>query len=175
MTDAKIVGITGKLGVGKTTAADFLIERGFVKVGFKDAIVKEITERFPNLLIEIAKHEPFDPTMRTKGPLLRALMQHYGTEVRRRDDEHYWIKAWKATAYSHIIRGKSVVCDDVRFLNEVEAIRELGGKIIRLTRPDVTTTGSHASEVEMDAIEPDLTIETPPGDLGALQKALADL
>jgi len=167
-----LIGLSGKAGVGKTTAADYLISKDFFKVGFKDALVAEITRNFPDLLREIEKVEPFDPSMRTKGPLLRALMQNYGTEVRRKDEASYWLDQWKARTELLLAEGKHVVCDDARFLNEVEAIRSLGGVIVRLTRPDVQNTGTHQSELEMYAIEPDFTIETQNGDLSALYTGL---
>ena len=42
-----------------------------------------------------------------------------------------------------------VVIDDVRFLNEVEMIRRLGGRVIRIDRPG-PNENTHASENELN-------------------------
>lgn len=174
----RIIAFTGKMGVGKSTACKFFTDQpDCEKLGFKDALLREVDERMGPVL-DIAStlyNIPREELFQKKPPLIRALLQNYGTEVRRRDDENYWAKQWKSKAYSELLRGNSVVVDDVRFLNEAEAVRELGGIIVRLTRPDITTTGSHQSELEMDAIVPDHVIETQPGDLAALKEALAAL
>lgn len=46
---------------------------------------------------------------------------------------------------------------DVRFLNEAQAIKDRGGKIIRIIRGE--SSDQHQSELEMEFIEPDFTIE----------------
>lgn len=55
-------------------------------------------------------------------------------------------------------QGRGVVIPDIRFPNELKAIQEAGGKVVRIHRPDTdgaaTTTGvaSHASETSLDAL-----------------------
>ena len=93
-----IIGLTGKKQNGKSTAAEHLSDKhNFVRINFKDALVAEIRERFPNLLeaiIEIMDRTDYDGMnpwtvdrlFKEKPPLMRALLQNYGTEVRRIDD-----------------------------------------------------------------------------------------
>ena len=45
-----------------------------------------------------------------------------------------------------------VVIDDVRFLNEVEMIHRLGGRVIRIDRPGPAES-THASETELDSFD----------------------
>jgi uridine kinase len=164
-----ILGFTGKAGSGKSTACAHLLfksDRPRVKVNFKDALVAEIKKNFAPLLDTIAGMEGMfrlmnngeykvDQLFVDKPPLMRKLLQCYGTEVRRGDDPDYWIKKWKSkVAYTK----EDVLVDDVRFLNEAEAVRDMGGVIIRIIRKDITDTGSHQSEQEMDQIQPDYTI-----------------
>ena len=85
-------------------------------------------------------------------------MQNYGTEVRRGDDPQYWVKQWQKKVSSLLEQGKSVCCDDVRFLNEADAVKLSGGKIVAIRRDDITNTGSHASETEQSNIEVDYTV-----------------
>lgn len=177
---SKIIGLIGFKQVGKSTADKYLEEKyGFVRHNMKDALVAEIKQNFPDLLKEITVEYNDTATgpMRTvddmftiKPPLMRALLQNYGTEVRRGDDDNYWTNQWFKTISLNCVTddGKSfykkVVTDDVRFKNEAKAVKVVGGILIRLTRPDITTGGSHASETEQLEIEADYTIECQPGD-----------
>lgn len=162
------IGFTGKMGSGKTTACDYLLsKRPFKKVSFKSALINEIRDNFPTLLEDLADHYAvtIDALFTLKPPMMRHLMQEYGTDVRRSDDPDYWVNRWKEG-----VEG-DVLTDDVRFLNEAQAVRDMGGIVIRLVRPS-TFAGTHKSEVEMDLIEPDVTIITEDGDLEGLYRQL---
>lgn len=159
-----IIGLCGYKGTGKSTAAEYLEnEYGFVRVNFKDGLVQEITERFPILLEELKKTytlSSIEDLFRIKPPLMRALMQEYGTDVRRKDDPDYWVNQW----VSSVIGGEdNIVTDDVRFLNELTALGDMSGVLIRITRPDVTTGGEHVSEREQEGFVEDFTITGVPG------------
>ncbi len=193
-----IIGFIGFQRVGKTTASNYLINKyGFVRHNMKDALVAEIKQNFPDLLVEIGNvtQEYIEPEKRVdvtdllfqlKPPLMRALLQNYGTEVRRRDRPDYWTRRWEEGVRSEkmtiaddtIVVGYAVpkdikvVTDDVRFKNEARVVKENGGILIRLTRPDITTGGSHASETEQLEIEADYTIECVPGDHEHLYREL---
>ena len=185
----QIIAFTGLKHTGKTTAADYLVSKyGFVKHGFKDALVEEIKERFPDLLREIQLQDSFGYTsFRTidelfihKPPLIRTLLQNYGTEVRRKEDPAYWVEKWWWSVMEEYrdnnlvkfrVRHNTVV-DDVRFINEAMAVEDCDGTIIRLTRPDLTTPDNHSSETEQSQIEVDYTIETEQGDFEGLYREL---
>lgn len=164
----KIIAFTGRMGSGKSTAADYLVEKhGFVKVNFKDALVKEMKERFGGTLKAIYEatgetwigdNEMYDWLFKVKPPIMRALMQNYGTEVRRGDHPLYWVKKWKKEAEAH----KNVVVDDCRFLNEAEAVLGMSGRIIRLDM-DGSSQSNHISETEMDSIPASINIKTEKG------------
>lgn len=181
-----ILGLTGYKGVGKTTASDYLIEKhGFIRHNFKDSLIAEIKQNFPDLLQEILKREyseghgivDIDDLFRVKPPLMRTLMQNYGTEVRRKDNTNYWTDKWKQRLrlLSVIEPGKHIVVDDCRFLNEAEAIKKMGGIIVRLTRPDIADGGTHVSETEQNAIAYDYTMECPQGQPEAIHAELDKL
>lgn len=172
-----ILGFTGKMRSGKSTACQIVREElgDVAHINMKDGLVKEIKDRFPHVLREIlliegeAVHDVNDLFVQ-KPPIMRALLQNYGTEVRRKDKEDYWVQIWKSSvSYS---KSEHVVTDDVRFLNEAEAVHAMGGKIIRIIRPDVQDTSTHQSEIEMDKIEADYTITVGPGELDKLKEEL---
>ena len=176
----KLLAFTGKMGSGKTTACDYLVSQGgYVKVNFKNALVEEMKERLSDTLEEMADAyslmgEMFDvdTLFQKKPPLMRALMQNYGTEVRRRDDPDYWTKQYRKRVEEAFAQGYNVVTDDCRFLNEAQTVKSLGGQIIKIERSDITHTGSHQSEMEMDSIVADTILHTKPGDLKGLYQQI---
>ena len=167
-----IVALTGKKQSGKSTAAKYLEEKyGFVRLNFKDALVKEIKERMPDLLQQIIKvldatqydgNAPWtvDSLFEIKPPIIRTLMQNYGTEVRRKDHEDYWVVKWLKEAQQY----ENVVVDDCRFLNEASAIRSMHGWILLIHRQDMESADTHQSETEMDQITVDRVVSLKTGE-----------
>lgn len=96
------VGFIGKLGSGKTFAANHLVEEyGFKKISLATPI-KEIMKEYFNII---------DKT----DPRYRKLAQKLGTEWFRSEDNDVWVnymikKAKQSDSY--------LVCDDIRFVNE---------------------------------------------------------
>lgn len=169
-----IIGLTGKKQNGKSTAAQYIAEKyGFVRLNFKDALVAEIKAGFPNVLeaiIEMMERSAYDGMnpwtvdrlFRDKPPVFRALMQNFGTEVRRVDNMDYWVVKWMKEAAKH----QNIVVDDVRFLNEAQAVRDMGGIVIRISRADYPNADTHVSETEMDMIKTDDNVTVVSGDEG---------
>lgn len=81
------------------------------------------------------------------GGTPRHLMQLIGTEWGR-DCIHpdFWISLWQRTAYDVLDHGGKVVCDDVRFENEVATIRKENGVLLKVERAGLKSTSSHISE-----------------------------
>lgn len=174
-----IIGLTGKKQSGKSTVATHLARvHGFERVNFKDALCEEVLERFPTVLELLADscNMTIPQLFTEKPPFMRVLLQNYGTEVRRGDDPDYWTRKWKERALDHV-QPAQIVVDDVRFQNEAEAVRDLGGIIVRITRRtvDLTEPDYHQSETEMDSIEADYTIEARDGELYNLYHAIDEL
>lgn len=179
-----IIGLVGFKQVGKSTAAKHLEGRGFARINMKDALVAETKRNFPDLLEAIVDAEmantyvdgtctSIDELFEKKPPLMRTLLQNYGTEVRRGDNDSYWTDQWKLAAEN--CNNSNIVVDDVRFLNEAEAVKEQGGIIIRLVRPDIATGGDHKSETEQLEIVADYTIECAGGDHEYLYEKLDEI
>lgn len=186
---SNLIAFTAYQRVGKSTAAEYLAEKyKFQRINMKDALIAEMKEKFPDLLREICIEEGLyfvwggictvldshiDELFKLKPPIMRALMQNYGTEVRRGDNPNYWTEKWKI-AYAKL-HPANVVVDDVRFMEEYEAVKSMGGIIVRLTRPDILSGGTHESETEQDQIEADYTIECEQGNLQKLYTALDEI
>lgn len=82
----------------------------------------------------------------------RQLLQWWGTDLRRKQDEDYWINQipWDALASDRLY-----VFDDVRFPNEFKAIAERHGLLVKIIRPNVPeeVRYDHSSETALDAFK----------------------
>lgn len=79
----------------------------------------------------------------------RSLMQWWGTEYRRAQDENYWVKKALAKCTDP---NKIYIIDDCRFENEAIAIKNKGGYLVRVERPlgPIPSNPDHPSEVALD-------------------------
>jgi len=140
-----IIGICGLIGSGKDTAADYLVGfHGFRRDSFagtlKDAVAavfgwdRELLEgRSPEAR---QWREQVDTwwAERLGMPHLtpRWILQYWGTEVCR---DHFHDDMWIAALESRLARRSDhTVISDVRFPNEIKAIRAQGGRIIWVQR-----------------------------------------
>ena len=80
-------------------------------------------------------------------------MQTLGTEWRDLIDKNFWVNIWLRAATF----VPKIVVDDMRFLHESEAVRNIDGKIILIERPGIGP-GTHPSEQEYLQIDPDFQI-----------------
>jgi len=86
------------------------------------------------------------------GKTPRHAMQTLGTEWGREFiGEDVWVNAWKAKYQreAHSIRTQPtqpVVVEDIRFQNEVDMVRDLGGIVFFVARPGVVADNTHISE-----------------------------
>lgn len=176
-----IISFCGYAGSGKSTAAKYLKDNySFRTINMKDALVEEMKRNLRHTLLSIGGLDPEKHSDEeiianlfiTKPPIMRALMQEYGTEVRRGDDPNYWVNKWATEAQLMKASGFNIVVDDVRFQNEFDKVKGLGGVIVMIKRSDINNAGTHQSEKELEQFVPDFTIEVGKGEHTALYKAL---
>lgn len=91
----------------------------------------------------------------------RWTMQHWGTDYRRNQRQDYWVN--KAREWAHSLQRNApncrIVITDVRFADEAELVRQLGGQLWQITRPDLDgIDGGHISEVSGSEFKPDVVI-----------------
>jgi len=81
------------------------------------------------------------------GPMTaREFLQYLGTDVMRKMYEPIWVKYCIDSIQSE--ESLIATIDDVRFLNELEAVQKVGGKVIYLDRNNDSKDG-HSSENEL--------------------------
>lgn len=91
----------------------------------------------------------------------REIMQLWGTEFRRHQDENYWTKQLLASIRYFIEKNHpqaGFVIPDCRFANEVDTIRRMGGRLWQVKRPDQAAGSSHASATDGTEFRPDLVL-----------------
>lgn len=142
-----VIAFTGLAGSGKSTVAEHLTRHhGFTRVRFAGPL-KEMMRALGLTEAEIEGDRKEVPCELLGGRTPRYAMQTIGTEWGRniiaRD---LWIRAWRA-AVDKLPAGASVVVDDCRFPNEADAVRALGGVLVRIVRPGAGAgAAGHISE-----------------------------
>lgn len=149
-----IIGISGKKQSGKDTVFEFAkkhITKGTVlKFAFADG-VKEECSKAAGVTVE---------HMESHKDIFRKLYQFWGTEFRRGFyGNDYWVNYLRNKILSNAIiqkdesdnlgKGVIVFITDVRFKNEADWIKSVGGFLIRINRID-SSKDLHQSEIELD-------------------------
>lgn len=119
----RLISFRGRIGSGKSYAADYLCRTyGFKRVAFADPVKDVCKLVTPDGIIDKARD--------------RALMQFIGTEYYRAMDVNHWVNKWKDRVWELLGAGVSVVVDDARFPNERKAVKELNGTDVWVQRPE---------------------------------------
>lgn len=171
MTNPRIVGLIGKKRSGKDTFGEALVlTSGFTRVAFADPLreaalgLDPIVGR-PALPGQLAPQRDvrLSDVVEAIGwekakdlvPEVRRTLERFGTDAIRRLDEDFWVRM--AAEKIQSIEGP-VVVTDVRFPNEADKIRELGGIVVRIIRPSQERpSASHVCETALDDYAEDLT------------------
>lgn len=177
LKDVEILGFSGKLGSGK----NFIAEK----------VVMKMMEPVPSVILSFADQIKVNVIVQHnadrykcfvgKDEHTRKLMQRVGTEEGRNVFGHdIWLRYTLEWMLVHASRGiKRIIIPDVRFHNEFDFIKELGGKLIRVNAPKrnaialekeaakgtgtAAEIASHQSEVELDSgREFDYVLENDP-------------
>lgn len=173
-----ILGVCGFAQSGKDTAAGFLVDRGWKRLAFADALRESVY--YLNPLVPMPLPDAPDHWARVqdlvdwKGwdvakveyPEIRQLLQRMGTEVGRGIyGENFWVDR----VLAQIEPGQNYVITDVRFPNEVDAVRSVGGVVYRIYREGVGAVNGHISDTGVDDLEID-GILLNDGDLADLEQ-----
>ena len=140
-----IIGICGLIGAGKDTAADYLVNlHHFRRESFASTLKDAVAQVFGwdrTMLEGRTKQarewrEQIDPWWadRLNMPRLtpRWILQYWGTEVCRHG---FHDDIWIASLENKLRRSQDdVVISDCRFPNEISAIKNAGGRVIRVIR-----------------------------------------
>lgn len=148
----KVIAFTGYKKSGKDAAAiafkQLLVPATVRQVNFADALKQEVATACGVTVEYINAHKD----------IFRTILQWWGTDFRRNlHGQQYWILKWLERVNKLATVPDYVICTDVRFINEADVVRQLGGHIIRIERPGIVADG-HASETEQREIHADFTV-----------------
>lgn len=160
-----IIGISGKAGSGKDTAAKMLevlyanpdisyedfANRKYKNfadiqvIHFADILKETVRALFGIGEWETNTQEGKKVTISWIGKTVRELLQEVGQGLRDAIDPNLWIKA----LFANTEDWSNYIIADVRYLNELEAIKERDGVLIRIDR-NGAGAGNHSSETALD-------------------------
>jgi hypothetical protein len=158
MSSSSIIGISGKIGSGKDTLADFIVkqESRFEKKSYAYKLKKTgayltgteeslwFTQEGKNIFLE------------EWGMTIGQFQQKLGTESIRNGLHQ---DAWIISLFADLKPGSKWLIPDMRFPNEAEAVKKRGGILVRINgdparvRANSTRDLSHPSETSLDTYE----------------------
>ncbi len=169
-----VVGLSGKIGSGKTTAAEM------IKAVYPTTIIRNFADRLKELVaihleIDVAlcySHEGKNMYLPEYGITLGEFLQQWGTKLRE-VNENIWVLAVQSFIDACVAKKKNkeekliIVIGDARFVNEAEWLQKVGGITVRLEgdpgkeREKSKRDVNHVSEVALDEYTAfDLVINT---------------
>jgi hypothetical protein len=81
----------------------------------------------------------------------RTLLQWWGGEYRRSQDRKYWVKRLAERIQTDA--PEVALISDMRYPNEAQWVKEVGGFIVRVRRLGFTPVNEHISETAFDGME----------------------
>jgi len=148
----EIIGINGNKFHGKDTVAGLISKfstKTVVRLSFAEPIKKALS------LIHVIPYSYFENSDLKEKPLEkwgnktpRQLAQWLGTDVYRKQfDKEVWLKNMLYRIQEYENRDVIIVITDCRFNNEVEFVKNLGGKVWRVDASlRIFSNDSHESE-----------------------------
>jgi hypothetical protein len=147
----KLIGLSGYAQSGKDTAAAALTDVGWTRIAFADVLRSAVYALDPLMpdgrrVSDVVDEMGWD-SAKVNFREIRTLLQRMGTEVGRNLlGENIWVD----TALRDLDPEGRYVITDCRFPNEAKAIRDRGGKVVRIHRPGTEAANDHPSETSLD-------------------------
>jgi tRNA uridine 5-carbamoylmethylation protein Kti12 len=142
----KLIGISGQKQSGKDTFAKHLAPYlgGNCRIlHFADELKREVSCACDVSVEELEQNKE----------VYRTILQWWGTEFRRKykGDDNYWVDkvADDVNVLSGFLVDLAIIVADVRFMNEVDYIKNNGGYLIRIVRPSQMSNDTHSSETSL--------------------------
>lgn len=170
-----IIGLTGYAGSGKDTVRSILEEQGFAGMAFADPIRSMLRELLTSNGISdqyIDSREFKEAIIPELGVSYRQMAQTLGTEWGRALQHDFWLRL-AASYVADLAEGGCThfVISDMRFANEAKWVRDHGGLIWNVSRPDTKPVRNHPSEQEFLHFSADHVIDNS-GTVDQLREAV---
>ncbi len=162
-TTARVVALTGRAGSGKTEAARVLVDNGYVRVKFADPLKNMLRGVFDAVAVDPQMRERYiegdlkeEPCPLFGDKSTRHAMQTLGTEWGRNClYDNFWADLWSDQVHLHLEAGIRVVVDDLRFANELEALKSfVGARVVRIEGRKTSAKADAAAHVSEQYLAP---------------------
>jgi len=177
-----LLGLTGNIGSGKTTVSDYICNKRFGWTFTEYSFAKPLKEIA--LILGFTEKEVYGTQEeKTKinnfwGVSGREFLQKFGTEICRDTlpnvidmglkKESLWIRLFKLFMTKN--KENFIVVSDARFTDECQAIKDMGGYIIKIIREENKENKenkeqislkftNHKSEKELNDIKPNVILK----------------
>lgn len=148
-----IIGLVGYAQSGKDSVAEVLTNvYGFKRKAFADNIrhiLYDIDYKGAQFVVDTIGWE-----RAKKMPAIREGLQKLGVSAREILGPDIWVSSVLRT----LDASSDYVFTDVRFENEVTALKLMGAEIWRIERPGIGPVNDHISEVELKDYQADRTL-----------------
>lgn len=148
-----IIGVTGIAQAGKDTVATHLINNyGFNRKGFADKL-KQFCYLINPELRESVDAVGWEATK--KIPVFRRFLQDVGHNAREVFGQDFWVNQ---VLPPYVNVDGNWVFPDMRYGNEFKRVEDLGGYLVRVTRPGLKMVNKHVTETQHLNFRVDYTI-----------------
>jgi hypothetical protein len=169
-----IIGFGGRMKSGKSTLSKELEKRGFIKIAFADYLKQTISKLYDidieKLQTKEGKEEILSVPLKWNNDIAKKLfdltkinnykydienkkfttrrecLQYIGTDILRKYDNEFHIKK---TLEGLDLNNKNYVCEDFRYKNELNALKQYGAICYYIIRPNNFDISNHISEVSL--------------------------
>lgn len=161
----RIIGLAGRAGAGKSTVLNYLMGEGdWLGAAFANPLKWGVSVMFgiPREALEDRATKELAAPLVDRSP--RFLLQELGTWARETLGADIWVRyirhaIQEAQAAPEFAYCPGLCVADVRYENEADMIRELGGTIVHIVRPgNPFVVRGHASELPLAVEDGDLVL-----------------
>lgn len=154
LENIKIIGISGKIGSGKTTLQRALMEKypQFERRSFAENVRRNVSLLTGIDIQNMRTSEQKNTIVQGYNKTLGQLLQDVGEGLREKVHKDVWVES----LFSTFDESSFWIIDDLRYENEIQKIKSLGGVCIRLNgdpmevRKNSTRNLDHSSETALD-------------------------
>ena len=152
-----LIGFGGYASSGKDAAVDVLVEQGFKRTYMSKPLEQALLALNPQIVFEgnpspnwmlyADLHAEVGYEASKRDPEVRRLLQRLGTEVGRKlFGENVWVDKMRTEVCEVLDAGGKIAVTGIRFRDEANAIRELGGRLVWVSRPGYGPVNGHSSD-----------------------------
>jgi hypothetical protein len=161
-----VIALAGRAGTGKDTAADYLEQHyGFARAAFAEPLKEMIEQLLTEAGLDHAwLHEPRlkNIVIPELGVSARQMMQTLGDWGRNMHPD-WWVRLLARRmglvgGAAHAPVHDRIVITDLRFGNEADWLRSVGGRVIRLHREQAPSVHQHISEAQVATLRADVDL-----------------